>query len=45
MMELPKAKNDSQQPKLNDYAGPNKHISNCLVDHQVHAALAKTALF
>ena len=28
----------------NEDVGPNKHISNCSVDHQVHAALAKTAL-
>ena len=39
----------SQRPpkvqKKNEHDGPNKHISNCLVDHQVHASLAKSALF
>ena len=28
----------------NEDFGPNKHIRNCLVGHQVHAALAKSAL-
>ena len=39
----------SQSPpkikKNHEREGPNKHISNCLVDHQVHASLTKTALF
>ena len=31
--------------KMNEGTDPSKHISKSLVDHQVHAALAKTALF
>ena len=44
-IDRPKVTHDSQKTTQNEDAGPNKHISNCLVDHQVHAALAKTAIF
>ena len=35
----------SHKAGLTDHACPNKHISNCKVDHQVHGALTKTKLF
>ena len=41
----PNATISSQKPKLNDRGACNKQISNCLVDHQVHAAFSKTTLF
>ena len=41
----PKVTFVSHKAGLTDHACPNKHISNCMVDHQVHDALTKTKLF
>ena len=41
----PKVTFVSHKAGLTDHACPNKHISNCMVDHQVHGALTKTKLF
>ena len=35
----------SHKAGLTDHACPNKRISNCMVDHQVHGALTQTKLF
>lgn len=34
----------SHKAGLTDHACPNKHISNCMVDYQVHGALTTTKL-
>ena len=41
----PKVTFVSHKAGLTDHACPNKHISNCMVDHQIHGALTKTKLF
>ena len=41
----PKVTVVSHKAGLTDHACPSKHISNCMVDHQVHDALTKTKLF
>ena len=35
----------SHKAGLTEHACPNKHISNCKVDHEVHGALTKYKLF
>ena len=44
-VDRPKFAYLSQKAKPSDFTASNKHVSNYLVDHQVHAALAKTAHF